>query len=199
MNKKLIKVLSIFSVFFVIVATLGLIIQHQQKVQKEVNSSLTRSIDFNDEYMKEIAAAEAVVEKAAQYSNHQSDSNYANEIYVPLEMPLNSEEMAFVSDLNAILKTKDVHSFVNLFKHEEYIVWLKEQNIKQEPEQYLLAYLQECMSGIKAFNYYQRAGEHYIRITFKDGQVKNSELAIVPEKDSLRFSLSFDEFKDYIS
>lgn len=198
-NKKIMVFLSVFGGFLVIASTVFLIFQHQQNVRKEIDSSLSRSIDINEEYRKETAAAAAVVEQAALYTNHQGDSNFANEVSVPMDITFDSEEMAFVSDLNYILKTKDVHSFVRLFKQEEFQAWLTDQKIQNEPEKYILSYMEECMGNIVAFHHYQRAGEHYLKITFKDGQEKNTELAIVPEQDYLRFSLSFEEFKEYMS
>lgn len=198
-NKKVMLPFSIISGFLVIAATILLVFQHQQKIENEINSTLSRSVDINEEYRKEMAAAKAVVEQAALYTNYHTESNFADEVKVPLEMSFDSSEMAFVSDLNYILETKDVHSFVALFKQEEYQTWLLDENITAEPEQHILSYMLDCMGDIEAFHHYQRAGEHYLRITFKDGTVKNTELPVIPDKDSLRFSLSIDEFKEFIS
>lgn len=185
--------LLIMVAFFVIVIT-----DHQEAQQLEIETSLADSATLNELYLKELTAAELVVEHAAAYVNHQDEGNYANEVSVPLSNSFETNEMAFVSNLNYILGTKDVHSFINLFKQEEFNAWLAAQNITVEPEGIIYSYMQECMAGIQAFQYYQTAGEHYLRIHLKDGQMKHTQLAVVPELDTLRFSLSLEEFKDYI-
>lgn len=198
-NKKtLISFVTFGAIALVLIGLASLIMDHQQQTKKEMETSLTQSINLNDEYQKELAAAAATVEQAARYTNQQNEGNYANEVSVPLNVTFDTTEMFFVSDLNHALDTKDVHSFINLFKQEELTAWLTEANVQSEPEQFILSYMQECMDDIQEFQYYQKAGEHYLRIVFKDGQVKNTELAVIPEQDSLRFSLSIEEFKEYV-
>ncbi|MGE7692278.1 hypothetical protein ACQKMI_24260 [Lysinibacillus sp. NPDC097214] len=104
----------------------------------------------------------------------------------------------WVIELNRILKQKEIHSWMALFKPDLFQEWFSNQDIKNSPETFLSEFLVNEYSNIKRFDYFTWRNEHYFRISYTDGQILEKKLPLIKRDNSLLINMSVEEWENYI-